>query len=266
MGGGKFLMEKICGIYCIENLVNGKKYVGQSVNIPKRLTGHKNKLNSHKHANSHLQNAWNQYGEENFKFYILEEVAIEMLDDRERYYIKEWNLQNRDCGYNLDSGGNKNKEQSEETRNKIRELHKKENLRQETLDKMREAARKRCDNPKWRQAQSEKLKGKKPSIKTREKMSNSHIGQKRSEEFKLGQRNAQIGNTVVCVETGEMFVCAKDAAIAKGIGPTMGGSILQCCRGNGNRKTCGGYHWKFANENIESDASNESVSNTNVCN
>ena len=257
-------MEKICGIYCIENLVNGKKYVGQSVDVYKRIRGHKNKLNTHKHANSHLQNAWNQYGEENFKFYILEEVPIEVLDDREKYYIKVWNLQNRDFGYNLDSGGNKNKKQSEETRNKIRELHKKENLSQETLDRMKEAARKRCSDPQWRQVQADRLKGKKLNVETREKMSASRTGQKRSDEFKLGQRNAQIGKPVTCVETGEVFVCAKDAAMAKGIGSTMGGSILQCCYGK--RKTCGEYHWKFANENIESDASNESISNMNVCN
>ena len=29
-------MEKISGIYCIENIVNGKKYVGKSNNIYKR--------------------------------------------------------------------------------------------------------------------------------------------------------------------------------------------------------------------------------------
>lgn len=264
MKGGKFLMEKICGIYCIENLINGKRYVGQSVDILKRFRSHKNKLNAHKHANGYLQNAWDKYGEENFKFYILEETTIETLDDRERYYIKEWNLQNRGCGYNLDSGGNEKKELSEETRNKIRELHKKENLSQETLTKMRESARKRCSDPEWRQAQSDRLKGRKLSIKIREKMSASRTGQKRSNEFKLRQRNAQIVSSVICIETGEMFICAKDAAIAKDIGPTMGGTILQCCRGK--RKTCGGYHWKFANENIESNTSNESISNINVCN
>ena len=217
MEGGKFLMEKICGIYCIENLVNGKKYVGQSIDIFKRFRSHKNKLRTHEHANGHLQNAWDKYGEENFKFYILEETTLEMLDDRERYYIKEWDLQNRSCGYNLDSGGNDNKELSEETRDKIRELHKKENLSQETLAKMRESARKRCSNPEWRRAQSDRLKGRKLSIKIREKMSASRTGQKRSDEFKLGQRNAQIGSPVMCIETGEIFVCAKDAAMTKHI-------------------------------------------------
>lgn len=29
----------ICGIYCIENKINNKKYIGQSIDIEKRLTG-----------------------------------------------------------------------------------------------------------------------------------------------------------------------------------------------------------------------------------
>lgn len=61
--------EKLCGIYCIENTVNGKKYIGQSVNIYTRWKQHKNDLNNDAHCNEHLQSAWNCYGEEAFKFY-----------------------------------------------------------------------------------------------------------------------------------------------------------------------------------------------------
>ncbi len=41
-------MEKVCGIYCIENKVNGKKYVGQSIDIYKRWKQHRNELNNKK--------------------------------------------------------------------------------------------------------------------------------------------------------------------------------------------------------------------------
>jgi predicted GIY-YIG superfamily endonuclease len=38
--------KKICGIYCIENLVNSKKYIGQSKDINRRWKEHKNQLNN----------------------------------------------------------------------------------------------------------------------------------------------------------------------------------------------------------------------------
>jgi len=57
-----------CGIYKIENLVNGKIYVGQSVNINKRKAVHLHTFRNNKHHGSHIQNAWNKYGEENFIF------------------------------------------------------------------------------------------------------------------------------------------------------------------------------------------------------
>ena len=36
------------GIYCIENLTNRKKYIGQSVDIPNRWRQHKNELSDFK--------------------------------------------------------------------------------------------------------------------------------------------------------------------------------------------------------------------------
>ena len=81
-------MEKVCGIYCIENKVNGKKYVGQSIDIYKRWKQHRNELNNKKHRNEHLQNAWNTYKEQSFMFYILEQCDKDALNDVEIYYIK----------------------------------------------------------------------------------------------------------------------------------------------------------------------------------
>ena len=43
------------GIYCIENLISGKKYIGQSVNIQNRWNHHICELNKGIHYNDHLQ-------------------------------------------------------------------------------------------------------------------------------------------------------------------------------------------------------------------
>ena len=59
------------GIYCIVNIVNNKKYVGQSTDVEGRIAHHKSALRHNKHANDHLQKSWNKYGEDNFRFEIL---------------------------------------------------------------------------------------------------------------------------------------------------------------------------------------------------
>lgn len=111
--------EKICGIYCIENLINSKKYIGLSTNIDRRLKDHKNNLRKNKHVNGHLQSAWNTYGEKNFKFFILEVCDEDRLAKREIYYIDKFKSRDRVFGYNKTSGGDGIKDLDVECANKI---------------------------------------------------------------------------------------------------------------------------------------------------
>ena len=115
--------EKICGIYCIENLINHKKYIGQSQDIKARWRSHKSELKNNIHINDYLQNAWNKYSADNFQFYILEECDIDIIDFRERYYISFYNTTNREYGYNLENGGSINKTLSDSTKLKISKNH-----------------------------------------------------------------------------------------------------------------------------------------------
>ena len=62
---------KQCGVYKIENLVNGDMYVGSTSRLDKRFDEHKANLIRHKHPSIFLQHAWNEYDEDNFIFKIL---------------------------------------------------------------------------------------------------------------------------------------------------------------------------------------------------
>lgn len=56
------------GVYKIVNTINNKWYIGSSNNIERRFYRHKWHLINNHHDNLYLQNAWNKYSEENFKF------------------------------------------------------------------------------------------------------------------------------------------------------------------------------------------------------
>ena len=70
------------GIYKIENIVNDKVYIGQSVNIESRWQQHINALENNSHVNKHLQSSWNKYGSESFVFVVLEECEENKLTER----------------------------------------------------------------------------------------------------------------------------------------------------------------------------------------
>ena len=92
--------EKICGVYKIENSVNGKYYIGSSNNIYRRWKEHIKLLNRNNHHSPHLQFAWNKYGEKNFKFTILEECDEQILLKKEQFYIDMMNATDDSFGYN----------------------------------------------------------------------------------------------------------------------------------------------------------------------
>lgn len=109
-------------IYCFTNLINNKKYIGQTINPTLRYQAHKsNAFNeNHKEYNSLLHQAFRKYGFNNFKYEILVDNIddIDLLNQLEIYYIKKFNSQVPN-GYNIESGGkNCNKPKTIEHRKK----------------------------------------------------------------------------------------------------------------------------------------------------
>ena len=111
------------GIYKIENLVNNKVYIGQAVNINNRWKGHLKELKHNNHTNRHLQNAWNKYGEENFKFDIIEECEEDKLTEREQYWIDYYGGLNSSDNYNKRDASSKG-HLSEESKLKVSRANK----------------------------------------------------------------------------------------------------------------------------------------------
>lgn len=78
-----------CGIYEIVNKVNGKRYVGSSVDVWRRSSGHKHRLRNGNASNKKLQNSWNKYGEDSFTFNVIEECPQDSLIEREQHHIDQ---------------------------------------------------------------------------------------------------------------------------------------------------------------------------------
>jgi group I intron endonuclease len=190
------------GIYCIENLVNGKRYIGKGKNIISRM--------NHPHKSStYLFNAINKYGNENFHRYIIEYCEPEMLAEREQYYIREWKTKAPN-GYNLTDGGEGCLNPSEETRRKMSESRSGENhplfgktRSEETRRKMRENHSDvsgenngffgKTHSEETRKKMSESAKNRPPiSDETRKKSSEARKGKTRSEETRERMRKGWI--------------------------------------------------------------------------
>lgn len=93
------------GIYKITNKINGKIYIGQSVNITKRWNTHKRRaFIPSKEYDKYLYRAFRKYGLENFSFEVEEECLKEELSEKENYYILLYHSNDDKYGYNETTG------------------------------------------------------------------------------------------------------------------------------------------------------------------
>ena len=162
-----------CGIYMIQNKVNGKIYIGQSVDINSRWGSHKGELRYNSHYNKHLQKSWNKYGEDNFEFTIICECNENQLNTMEEYYIFELMTYDPDFGYNKSYGGGGCRA-TEETRKKISDSSKGKIISEETRKKLIESHKGKTLSEEQRRKISEALKGRIISEETRKKISEAN--------------------------------------------------------------------------------------------
>jgi len=163
------------GIYKITNLINGKFYIGSTVDLDKRWKNHKRALNKEVHHSSLLQYDWNFYGKDVFVFEIIEEVLNKsFLIGLESYYFGVLRPEYNMCPPFKSRFGIKH---SDETKRKIglKSLGRRHSI--ETKKKI-----------------SETHKGIKLSDEHRQKLSKSHIGKRPSQETLKKLRESHLGN------------------------------------------------------------------------
>lgn len=203
------------GVYAILNILNNKKYIGSTKCFKERFAEHRSQLRRGNHKNIHLQNAYNKYGEEYFKFVILEEC--ENIPNTLNFIEQKWI--NSDGDYNICPIANRR------TYTKMPDWLK---------EKLRKINTGRICTEQTRKRLSTALKGHKPSKQHLENQSKGRKGKgtKSVDQYDLN------GNYIT---TFPSFVEA---------GKAMNGSyvsINKCCKGK--LHSAFNFLWKYHKDN-----------------
>jgi GIY-YIG catalytic domain-containing protein len=75
------------GIYKIRSKSTDEIYIGRSIDIRHRWEMHRSDLKMGTHFNNRLQNIYNKFGKSDLDFSIVEECELDIIVEREQYYI-----------------------------------------------------------------------------------------------------------------------------------------------------------------------------------
>ena len=199
-------------IYLHRNKLNNKVYIGQTIqqNLEDRWKNGKGYKTCY-----YFYNAIQKYGWDNFEHIILEQNedwTQEELNIKEKEYIIKYQANNPQYGYNITEGGS--------------------SISQNALPKALEWMKQHPEFGKARAQDMLKWQKEHPEEALRMRQANA---KKASEARK---------RKVQCIETGEIFESASEAA--RKVPKTTQSKICMVCRGQ--RNTCGGYHWRYIEE------------------
>ena len=173
------------GIYAIENLINGKIYIGSAANLSVRKSLHFGDLKKGKHHSIKLQRAYNKYGHDALAMRTLFECEKSELIFFEQRAIDAFEAVR--CGYNVAprAGSQLGLKHSELAIQKNREAHTGKKHTEETKKKIGAIHKGRIVSDETRKRQSDALTGRKmpsPTEETRVKISKAHKGRKHTVE------------------------------------------------------------------------------------
>jgi group I intron endonuclease len=244
--------NQICGIYKIQNLVNGKVYFGQSNNIKQRWNSHKNiaKNKYSKSYNYHLYRSIRKYGIENFEFSIVKECKEDDLNCLEQFYIISYSSWNSNYGYNKSIGGEGGGSKTEEAKKNMRKpkselakLHiRLSHLGIRHTTEQKEKISNSCkeyfrNNPR---TEENRKKSSITSIKIWDKIGRKPVKiitkPKTSKQLEAVHKQRK---DIKCVETGIIYHGLNEAKRTTKI------SCIERALSNGT--SAGGFHWEYVN-------------------
>lgn len=243
-------MAGVSGIYRYVNLVNGKSYVGKSVDLHHRHLEHMRYLRAGTEPCVKLNRAWQKYGEDNFQYEILCYCNREDLNDMEREYISKFDSFRN--GYNCTEGGDgmQGFHHTEESKKRIGDAFRGREISDAQRKLLSDVQKGKTLTAEHRAALSAAW-----TEEQKQWLSNTRSG---AANPNFGKRGASACNIapIVC-STGEFFFTLRDAAKWCGLAST--GNLVSCCKGK--QRTCGRHPdtkekltWRYAtNDEIEAN-------------
>lgn len=220
-------------IYLILNKINLHIYIGSAVKFRKRKAIHLHALRKGTHHSYYLQRSWNNYGESNFEFIILEPCNPENILSREQHYIDALNPEYNICRVAGNSLGLK---RTDEQRRNISLAHIGQIAWNKGIPRTKEQNEYHSKIMKGRVSGA---KGLKWSEESKKKMSEYRKDKKLSQQTK-DRLSKPVRRINPQTKEEKDYTSIKLAAEENGIHKS---NISYVCNGKG--KKSGGYEWKF---------------------